>query len=398
MKDMAVNLICTLVLAPILAFGIFAVSWWGTAPASYQQAPVMQPANQNSTAEPPGTTPSMSSSVRPVSGRLLFLANCASCHGADGSGQGSLVLDRPARSFKDGGFSFGNTIASIQRVITSGIPGTPMPGFKATLNPRERVAVAEYVQSLGPPVVKVDPDDTVMTVTDRPKVIRGELTPVEPGQPLHVRGLVAGGTDGLSWEYRTDDVRLLAVRQGAFVKRQNWNGRSGEPIKPLGRLIRTVRGGEAGPAFFIDGQPVVSRLTGTGIEDDVIVIRQQLASSDVHVMESGHATSVGSMSGYEREYTISNPRRDRLSINLNLEGPLEPLGTDRDGTSWYRSRGPSGLVEITGLKHAVLGVQGDFNVAEISGTTSTNAIITTLLVPEFTVDLRRELIEGAQST
>ena len=87
-----------------------------------------------------------------------------------------------------------------------------------------------------------------------------------------------------------------------------------------------------------------------------------------------------------------------LSINLNLEGPLEPLGTDRDGTSWYRSRGPSGLVEITGLKHAVLGVQGDFNVAEISGTTSTNAIITTLLVPEFTVDLRRELIEGAQST
>src|SRR5262245_49793712 len=39
----------------------------------------------------------------------LFARNCATCHGIDGSGQGPSVLDRPARNFKDGGFSFGNT-------------------------------------------------------------------------------------------------------------------------------------------------------------------------------------------------------------------------------------------------------------------------------------------------
>lgn len=391
MKDMVVNLVCTLVLAPILAFGIFAVSWWGTAPATPPDPPThLSPQNHNSTAEPPGSTTKSSTATRPVSGRLLFLANCAICHGEDGSGSGERVLDRPARSFKDGGFSFGNTIVSIDRVITSGIPGTPMPGFKATLDPRERLAVARYVQSLGPPLVKVDPDDTVMTVTDRPEVVRGELEPAAPGQPSYVRGLIAGGTDGLSWEYRTDDVRLLAIRQGDFIKRENWTGRSGEPIKPLGQLIRKVDGGDPGPSFYINDKAVKSVLAGTSIDDVSIAIRQRLG--DVLVRETGHATALGTLSGYVRRFQIENPAKESLSINLHLDGSPEKIGTDVDGLEWFRSSGPGGLIELTGLRNATIGEVDEAHVAQVPSRPNITVDITTLLLPEWTPDQQRTLL------
>src|SRR6185503_20070086 len=50
----------------------------------------------------------------------LFATNCAKCHGLDGSGTGPAVLDRPARNFKEGGFSFGNTAETIARTIAYG--------------------------------------------------------------------------------------------------------------------------------------------------------------------------------------------------------------------------------------------------------------------------------------
>ncbi|MDG2424067.1 MAG: c-type cytochrome [Phycisphaerales bacterium] len=362
-------------------------------PASVPESPpVHSPHNQNSTKGPPGLNSSISQNVRPVSGRTLFLANCASCHGSDGSGQGEMVLDRPARSFKDGGFSFGNTISSIERVISSGIPGTPMPGFKATLDPRQRLAVAKYVQSLGPPLVVVDPDDTELIVTDRPKVIRGELAPVAEGQPSHVRGLIAGGTDGLSWEYRTDDVRLLAVRQGDFVKRANWSGRSGEPIKPLGRMVRAVRGGAAGPSFYVNGKPVKSQLAGTSVVKGSMAIRQKLSVGDIHVQEVGQAATVGAMSGYERVYAIENPQMDRLSINLNLDGSAESLGTGVNGVHWFRSTGPGGLVEITGLRQATLDQLNDTVLATVPDSKAATVTITTLLVPEWNAELQETLL------
>ncbi|MCH2134070.1 MAG: c-type cytochrome [Phycisphaerales bacterium] len=389
-KELGINLVCTLVLAPIMAFGIFAVSWWGTAPPRPVPTEVA-PQNHNTTGDPPETAAAKLTTSRPVSGRLLFLANCASCHGADGSGTGEMVLDRPARSFKQGGFSFGNTIESIDRVITSGIPGTPMPGFKATLDPRERLAVARYVQSLGPPLVEVDPDDTIMRVTDRPRVIRGELSPLGPDRPSHVRGLITGGTDGLSWEYRTDDVRLLAVRQGEFVKRRNWDGRSGDPIQPLGRLIRLVDDGAPGPSFYMNGKPVASHLSGTSVMGGTMAIRQRLGDTGIDVTETGLAASVGALAGYDRRFQVTNPGGNQLAINLNLSGSPEPIGTDGNGITWYRSSGPGGLVELTGLHNATLGQVGDVAVA-LPGNVEEPINIITLLAPEWTPVERRALL------
>ena len=202
--------------------------------------------------------------------------------------------------------------------------------------------------------------------------------------------LMAG--DGLSWQYRTDDVRLLAVRQGDFVKRQNWNGRSGDPIKPLGRMVRVVHGGAAGPSFYVNGKPVKSHLAGTSVENGSIAIRQKLDVGDIRIREVGQAATIGAMSGYERVYTIANPNKDGLSINLNLDGSPESLGTGANGFEWYRSSGPGGLIEITGLGKAGLTKQDDMAMAAVPDSTSATVTITTLLVPEWTSDLHKALL------
>ena len=81
--------------------------------------------------------------------KKLFVTNCAACHGETGDGKGTTELDRPARSFQDGGFSFGNTPEALFKTISTGIPGSPMPAFDASLKEAERRLLASYVVTLG---------------------------------------------------------------------------------------------------------------------------------------------------------------------------------------------------------------------------------------------------------
>ena len=73
----------------------------------------------------------------------LYSVHCVQCHGVSGDGQGTTKLDRPARSFKDGGFSFGNTKEALSKTIAYGIPGSQMPAFESALKPEERALLAE---------------------------------------------------------------------------------------------------------------------------------------------------------------------------------------------------------------------------------------------------------------
>jgi mono/diheme cytochrome c family protein len=173
----------------------------------------------------------------PIDAPALFAANCAKCHGLDGSGTGPAVLDRPARNFKEGGFSFGNTPEVIARTIAHGIPGSPMPAFEGALTDEQLRALAGLVVTLGPPVKEVSEAETMLHVTDEPLIVRGILPPLEEGGPRLPRGLLIGTPDGLSFQYAADDVRLLAVRQGDFVKRSDWGDRGGSPLEPLGKVV-----------------------------------------------------------------------------------------------------------------------------------------------------------------
>jgi mono/diheme cytochrome c family protein len=175
--------------------------------------------------------------VQPAAVRALFVANCAQCHGEKGDGEGVTQLDRKARSFQGGGFSYGNTQDAILRSITHGIPGTPMPSFEKALDEAQRTALAQYVIAFGPEQIVVDPSESEMVVKDRPLVVRGKLPPIVAGAQEWPRGIAIGTPDGLTFEYRADDVHLLAVRAGRFVNRTDWSDRGGSALELLGKPI-----------------------------------------------------------------------------------------------------------------------------------------------------------------
>lgn len=181
----------------------------------------------------------------------LFLIHCAACHGETGDGKGTTELERPARSFLDGGFSYGNTPEAVLRTLSFGIPGTPMPAFDVALTKDQREALAQYVISLGPPGTIVDPAQTELVVKEETLLARGLLPPIFLAADKQPRGLLIGLPSGTTFEYRTDDVRLLGVRSGRFVDRMDWTGRGGAALKPLGRVIELFGAGKPKTSWYL---------------------------------------------------------------------------------------------------------------------------------------------------
>jgi mono/diheme cytochrome c family protein len=269
--------------------------------------------------------------------RALFLANCASCHGESGDGKGTTPLDRPARSFMDGGFSFGNTPEALYRTISTGIPGTPMPGFDASLSEAERRLVADYVVTLGPPLEAVKEEDMVLAVHDRPLIVRGLLPPLGEGLPAHPRGLLIGDPSGITFEYRVDDVRLLALRLGGFVKRTDWTGRGGTALEPLGKVVQLVGEGKPDPLFSLAAGvvPLAARLSGTRVDGARVVLDYHLIQKGrelAHVEESPCVLRLPTGTGYARRFRITGSRPAHLAL-------ADPTQSARSGAMIAGKRG-----------------------------------------------------------
>lgn len=80
-------------------------------------------------------------------GERLFLANCAFCHGADGTGKnwiGAFMEPHP-RNLTDPGVMAGMTRRRLLAAIRDGLPNTSMPAWKSVLSEAEIRAVAAYV-------------------------------------------------------------------------------------------------------------------------------------------------------------------------------------------------------------------------------------------------------------
>jgi mono/diheme cytochrome c family protein len=218
----------------------------------------------------------------------LFVEHCAKCHGEKGDGQGTTALDRPARSFLGGGFSYGNTRDALVRSIRHGIPGTPMPAFPdEVLTAAQRDALADFVIAFGPPGTVVEPGASVLRVEDRPVVVRGMLPPLVEGDVKVPRGLLVGFPTGTTFEYRVDDVRLRALRQGEFVDRRDWGDRGGLELRPLGQVLRDLRavtdGYDAESADW-DGRRA---LRGTEVIGSAVVVRYDLLDPRVGLIGRG---------------------------------------------------------------------------------------------------------------
>lgn len=302
------------------------------------------------------------------SGEEVYKQLCAVCHGDTGDGKGLIQLDRPARSFRDGGFSFGNTKEAISRTVASGIGGTPMPGFASMLSEAELEAVADYVIAFGPKQPEAPDAAMRLSVGKRPQVVRGHLPPVAPGKKEHPRGLLVGTVDGLSWEFAADDLRLLAVRQGEFVSREDWKGRGGTPLKPLGRIVHLIEGGEP-DSEFVQFRPQLigsavgrstayrRQLTATEVRGERAWIESKVMEQDTpiaSIRESGEAFSLSTVAGYRRTFEIerhtdgalyffagSGPRNGELeSVPLDNAGFLcfVPQGEDAGTAYFFQTR------------------------------------------------------------
>ncbi len=91
-------------------------------------------------------------------GRTLFLQmQCANCHGSGGEGNGpsasSLVDDfknpiRPTDLTNPSDYKFSHSVLDVFRIFSTGLNGTPMPSYAASLSETDRWHLANYVWSL----------------------------------------------------------------------------------------------------------------------------------------------------------------------------------------------------------------------------------------------------------
>ena len=310
-----------------------------------------------------------------LDGGQLFQAHCALCHGANGDGQGAVAFDRPARSFVEGAFSFGNTPEALARSVKHGIGGTPMIGFAELLSDEQIAAVVQHVIDLGPEREATPTEEqTRMTVGERAVVVRGGLPPIVEGKAGVARGLLVGNTDGLTAQYQTQPMQLLGIRQGLFVDRKDWQSRGGDVLQPLGQLVyRFGAHPQAGavhegadwvlPQADQPGQwdPVPVTFAGTHIEGDFAWVEYRLAlpaqEEPVRVREKVAALSLGGWSGFRRTFEFSAWSEDwRLDwaddVSTQWTGPPTPrenLDRDRDSYLWmrYRTHEESSLMRVS---------------------------------------------------
>ena len=85
-----------------------------------------------------------------TTGKDLWNAKCATCHGATGDGQGpaSGALPRKPRDFTDAAFWESTTEATIRAIIVKGKPGTAMRAFP--MKDANLDALVAYIKTFKP--------------------------------------------------------------------------------------------------------------------------------------------------------------------------------------------------------------------------------------------------------
>jgi mono/diheme cytochrome c family protein len=78
-------------------------------------------------------------------GEALYLANCASCHGREGDGDGPIRTLPPAGPLGDAVRR--TSAAALGYRIATGVAGTPMPAFAGSLTEAERRDLVGYLRA-----------------------------------------------------------------------------------------------------------------------------------------------------------------------------------------------------------------------------------------------------------
>jgi high-affinity iron transporter len=118
-----------------------------------------QPATRGTSGAPASGAAKITNPVKPgpastAAGKTFYDAQCASCHGTTGKGDGKMaaMMTPPKPSdLTDGTWKHGGTDGEIFAVIRDGAKGTAMRGYAARMKTEDMWNVVNYVRSLGPP-------------------------------------------------------------------------------------------------------------------------------------------------------------------------------------------------------------------------------------------------------
>ncbi|MFN2432281.1 MAG: cytochrome c [Gemmatimonadota bacterium] len=79
-------------------------------------------------------------------GAQVYAANCATCHGESGAGDGpaGAGLQPAPQSFRDAEWKYGSDLESVKNTINNGVPGTAMIAWRGALTDAEIDAVAKH--------------------------------------------------------------------------------------------------------------------------------------------------------------------------------------------------------------------------------------------------------------
>jgi mono/diheme cytochrome c family protein len=134
-----------------LAFSVLAIAMWlpSANPANRNAAAQAQEPRRNPEAQKlKNPEPSNAESIE--AGKKLYQRFCASCHGPQGKGDGSLALAGGTPSdLTDDTWDFGSTDGEIFVAIRDGV-SADMLAYKERLTEKQIWQVVNYLRSLGP--------------------------------------------------------------------------------------------------------------------------------------------------------------------------------------------------------------------------------------------------------
>jgi putative heme-binding domain-containing protein len=229
-----------------------------------------------------GARPPASASGDLATGKKIFDSQCAWCHGNDGDGGMGPNLHGKLRNAAD--------LKSIVNIVSSGIPGTDMPGFSGPLTERARQQAAAYVQSLSRVVPR-----PVSGNTQRGAELY-QSTGCVSCHAIDGRGGIVG-----------PDLTSIAARRGpAYLRESIVKPAASHPTGYL--VVRAVP--KSGP-----------EVRGTRVNEDVFWIHIRDASGTVHTLEKAELTRVDReveaslMPSYESR--LSGPQLDDMVAYLS---------------------------------------------------------------------------------